>query len=40
MEAPSDVPSAWVLRDALTEADGEGRATGGARAVIVTEEVD
>jgi hypothetical protein len=40
IEAPSDVAAARVLRAVLTEADEAGRATGGARAVVVTEEVD
>ncbi len=39
-EAPSEVAAATVLRAVLTEADDAGRAAGGARTVIVTEQVD
>jgi hypothetical protein len=39
-EAPSNVQAARVLRAVLTEADDAGRAAGGVRTVIVTEQVD
>ncbi len=39
-EAPSNVTAAKVLRAMLTEADEAGRAAGGIRTVIVTEQVD
>ena len=39
-EAPSNVQAAKVLRAVLTEADEAGRAAGGIRTVIVTEQVD
>jgi hypothetical protein len=39
-EAPSNVQAAKVLRAVLTEADDAGRAAGGVRTVIVTEQVD
>ncbi|MFZ5476235.1 MAG: hypothetical protein ACOZNI_05615 [Myxococcota bacterium] len=39
-EAPSNVVAAKVLRTMLTEADEAGRTAGGARTVIVTEQVD
>ena len=38
--APSDVAAARVLRTMLTDADAAGRAAGGVRTVIVTEQVD
>jgi hypothetical protein len=38
--APSDVQAAGVLRAMLTSADDQGRAAGGVRVVIVTEQVD
>ena len=40
VEAPSEVVAAKVLRAVLTGADDAGRAAGGARTVIVTEQVD
>ena len=39
-EAPSNVQAAKVLRAVLTEADEAGRAAGGIRTVILTEQVD
>ncbi len=38
--APSDVQAAGVLRTMLTSADDQGRAAGGVRVVLVTEQVD
>ncbi|MDP2317142.1 MAG: hypothetical protein Q8P41_29915 [Pseudomonadota bacterium] len=38
--APSDVQAARVLRTMLTDADDQGKAAGGIRVVIVTEQVD
>ncbi len=38
--APSDVQAATVLRAILTSADEQGKAAGGIRTVIVTEQVD
>ncbi|MDP2308683.1 MAG: hypothetical protein Q8P18_21860 [Pseudomonadota bacterium] len=40
IEAPSDVAAAKVLRAVLTGADDAGRAAGGVRTVIVTDQVD
>lgn len=39
-EDPSHVQVAEVLRAVLTEAEAGGRAAGGVRAVIVTEQVE
>ena len=38
--APSDVQAAGVIRRMLSDADEQGKAAGGARIVIVTEQVD
>ena len=38
--APSDVQSVRVLRALLTDADAQGKAAGGVRVVIVTDQVD
>lgn len=40
VEAPSDVAAARVLRSVLAGADDAGRAAGGVRVVIVTDQVD